>query len=158
MKNKKIRDNEDNDREGRLKSALSYCYRLLNYKPYTESEIANKIAAKFGEDIVDDVVLSLKNAKLIDDQLYIKLWVTSRVNSHPEGISVMKYKLRNKGIPEQLIEEYFSKNEIDESDMVRRVIDKKRKHYGAEKNKLYRYLLQKGFRSEVISRVIKECF
>ncbi len=146
----------DDDIKGRLKSALSYCYKILNYKPYTEFEIAQKIGKKFGDDVVDQTLEKLKKARLVDDRLYVKLWVNSRINSHPEGIIVMKYKLKQKGIPNSIVEEYFSLNEIDEKEMIRNVIEKKLKHYNGDKNKMYKYLLGRGFNSENISLILKD--
>ncbi|NIA23527.1 MAG: hypothetical protein GWP03_05155 [Proteobacteria bacterium] len=155
MKKKKSEIVSNDDKGGRLKSALSYCYRILNYKPYTELEIAQKIGNKFGDDVVDEILEKLKKARLVDDRLYVKLWVESRVNSHPEGIIVMKYRLRQKRIPDEIIEEYFTLNPVDEKEMIKSVIGKKLKHYKGNKNKMYKYLLGKGFNSENISFVLK---
>ena len=144
------------DKEFRFKSALRYCYKILNYKPYTEHEIGEKVAVKYGEDIVEDILKRLKEERLVNDRLYIKLWVNSRINSHPEGVIIMKYKLKQKGIPANTVEMYFSENPVDEREMIRATIKKKFKHYYGNKGKLYKYLLNKGFGSENITSVLNE--
>jgi len=155
-----MNDNKNNeiDSKDRVQKALSYCYLIIKRKIYTENEIRSKVSRKFGEDIVDIIINKLKKEDLVNDEIYIKLWVRDRIEFHPEGIIRMKFELNRKGIHDSIIYDYFIKNSVNEDTMIRKLIKKKMKNNGINRDKLYNFLLRRGFVSEKISNILNEYY
>ncbi len=151
------KNNEINNKD-RVQKALSYCYLIIKRKIYTENEIRSKVSIKFGEDIVDIVIDKLKKEDLVNDRIYIKLWVRDRIEFHPEGIIKMKFELNRKGIHGNIINDYFRNNSVNENVMIRKLIKKKMKNRSINRDKLYNFLLRRGFVSEGISNILNEYY
>jgi len=151
------KNNEINNKD-RMQKALSYCYLIIKRKIYTENEIRSKVSRKFGEDIVDTLIVRLKKEDLVNDKIYIRLWVRDRIEFHPEGIIKMKFELKRKGIPDSIIYDYFIKNSVNENTMIRKLIKKKMKNNDINRDKLYNFLLRRGFVSDKISNILNEYY
>jgi regulatory protein len=150
--------NDEINNKDRVQKALSYCYSIIKRKIYTENEIRIKVSRKFGEYIVDALIVRLKKEDLVNDKIYIELWVRDRIELHPEGIIKMKFELKRKGIPDSIINDYFRRNSVNENVMIRKLIKKKMKSNGINRDKLYNFLLRRGFVSEKISNILNEYY
>jgi len=68
--------------EQNTKKAQSYSLRLLAIRLRTEKEIKNKLEDKsFSKETIEHLVSKLKEVKLLNDEIFTKLWVESRKKS-----------------------------------------------------------------------------
>ncbi|MRS02256.1 hypothetical protein EG832_03350, partial [bacterium] len=79
--------------------------RLLDYRPRTEKEIHQRLIQKgFSTLEIEQVIERLKRANLVQDQQFAKMWIENRNDYHPRSQRLMRYELRIKGVPEQMID------------------------------------------------------
>ncbi|EKD88365.1 MAG: hypothetical protein ACD_34C00585G0003 [uncultured bacterium] len=135
--------------------------RLLDYRPRTEKEIRQRLIQKgYGPLEIDQVVLRLKRANLVQDQQFAKMWIENRNDYHPRSQRLMRYELRIKGVSEQMIESALA-DSADDIELATRAAA----HYARKLNfqdrelfrkKLSAFLARRGFSYGTISPVIRD--
>jgi regulatory protein len=143
-----------------------YAYRLLNYRPRTELEIRDKLKKRgFAEDIIDCLVLKLKEKSLVDDYNFARMWVKFRMQGNNHGFFKIRQELLEKGIDKDIIEDVLQllKKDFNEYDTAMQLIGPRLKSIcGLDKDKaqrrLYSYLKRRGFSGSIIYRVINEAY
>jgi regulatory protein len=146
--------------------AESYAYRLLNYRPRTELEIRDKLKQRgFAEDIIDCLVLKLKEKSLVDDYNFARMWAKYRMQGNNHGFFKIRQELLEKGIDKNTVEdiEQLLKEDFNEYDTAKQLIMPRLKSMGGlDKDKaqrrLYSYLKRRGFSSGTIYKVINEAY
>ena len=93
-----------------LDNVKSRVLKYIVYKKRTEIEVRNKFKGVFNEDIFEEVIENLKSLGYIDDKNYIDRAVNEYTSLKNMSIREIKYKLLNKGIDKNLIEQYFTDN------------------------------------------------
>lgn len=137
--------------------ALKY---VLNHKR-TEKEVVNKLENEGIEcDIIDEVIKELKQKEYINDKLYVEKYIKKRLTFNPKSINLIKKELLKKGISMEVVEFIFGEFEIDEHKTIEKLISKKFKQLDFEDskkmNKVYTYLLYRGFNITTINEVINK--
>ena len=137
--------------------ARDYAFLLLKFRLRSEKEISQRLKKKkFTEEIIRETLLFLRDKGFIDDNLFAKAWVASRVKK-PLGLRKIRGELNLKGIDKEIID--FQINEIkkgySEPGLVKKIIkDKLKKLKGIQaqkaKRRIYAYLLYRGFSPEVV--------
>lgn len=132
--------------------------KYIMYKKRSESEVRRKFQKDMDEDMLDDIIEYLKDAKYIDDEDYIKRTVNNFMILKNLSIKEIKYKLMAKGLGRNDIENYISKNEdeLEEYEMksIKNIFYKK--SATMEPEDIRQYLLRKGYSSENIRKVMEE--
>lgn len=129
--------------------------RYALYKKRTEKEIREKF--KDAEtNYVDDIIEFLIEDNYINDKEYIEAYFYDSINLRNNSLKEIKFKLTNKGIDRYMIEKYIDDN-LDELvnyeiNSIKLLLER-RKEIEEEKN--IRYLLNKGYSFENISKAIK---
>ena len=146
---------DDMIKEAKLK-ALS----LLNYMDRTESQLRQKLREKsFDDNAIDKAVDYVKSFGYINDAGYAERYILSKQGSKSKR--EIYASLTQKGIHREDIEiamENCYKAE-DELAAIQRLCEKK--HFvaeeatDAEKNRMYNYLLRKGFKVDDVCKIIK---
>ena len=125
------------------------------YKKRTESEVRKKFCSVMEEEILDDIIEYVKEAGYINDQEYIKKLVQEYMNLKEMSIREIKLKLYQKGIYADEINNYIEENremlEEYELNSARKVFDKKKNLN--DKQKITRYLLNRGFEPDILSKI-----
>ncbi|MDX9691782.1 MAG: RecX family transcriptional regulator [Acholeplasmataceae bacterium] len=103
------------------------------------------------EAITKQMIKKLKDKKYLDDEIYLKTYISLKAHQH--GPKKLSYDLKQKGIPFEFIENAL--NEINESEVIQSLMDKKipslkQKPYQQKVRLLKSFLLQKGFSNEAI--------
>ena len=146
-----------------LLSAKNYAYRLIKFRVRSEKEIRDKLKNKeYDPAAIQEVVDFLKKSRLLDDELFARLWVQSRIKK-PLGPAKLRYELKLKGIDSDIIENTFRQlqENYSEEKVIEEIIRKKMKKMGnidAEKAKsrLYGFLLRRGYpRNLVVDGLLK---
>ena len=150
-----------------MKENLSRCkntaLRIIERSYKTEMEIKEKLIEK-GYDLesILPVVDFLKEYSFIDDKEYIKLYIKDRIRR--QGSQKIKYALIKKGIdPNEIEANLTNLNKDQEKDVALELVKKKHSQLvGREKdiyklsNKLYRFLVGRGYDYALAKDVIKK--
>lgn len=163
LKNRHLEENNN------LEEKLTYLKnRLLNYlkfRPRTEKEsivfLKKIIEKKNWSDIKIQIIIDrFKEWQLINDRVFIDWFVSSRKKLHPKGKQLIIYELKQKGIDQKLIADYFSKQPLNEEKLAFDLVKKysyRWQNLTAHKRreKIIRFLISRGFSFETIKKVTK---
>ena len=127
--------------------------KYIVYKRRTEYEVRQKFKNEFDEEMFEDIIEYLKDAKYIDDEEYIEKIVNNFKILKNLSNKELKFKLISKGLDKNLIEDFFYENreELEEYEIKSaiNIIIKKTKEM--EKDEIKMYLLKKGYRQSSIN-------
>ncbi len=130
--------------------------KYILYKKRTENEVRTKFQSILEEELLEDIITYLKEAKYIDDTEYIQKIIHNFKTLKNLSMAELKYKLLAKGLNKNLIEDYFYENQEElteyEINAACHMIEKKKKDL--EAGEIKKYLLKKGYKQDNI----KEAF
>ncbi len=150
--------------KGDIAKAKSAALRLVKFRARSEKEIRDKLTSKsFDPAVIDQVITSLKESRIIDDDLFARLWVESRIKK-PLGIGRLRQELRRKGIEGAIIEKVLerARENYDEDAVIRGIIGRRSRQMAdlpADKAKarLFGYLVRRGYpKDRVMEAIIDE--
>ncbi|WP_311516564.1 regulatory protein RecX [uncultured Anaerococcus sp.] len=148
--------------ENSYNRAKNYILSRISYANKTSFEIGKILRDKgYEADVVDRVMNFLVDFHLIDDNEFVRAFISDKSSINGWTRNKIKYKLRIKGIPDSLIDENLDLIDAEkEYERAKYFAQKKaRGDYSfANKNKVYRHLASKGFDFDLISRVVGEIF
>lgn len=132
--------------------------KYVLYKKRSEYEIRNKFSKIIEEDLLDDIIEYLKEAKYIDDKLYIEKTVNNFIALKNLSIKEIRYKLMSKGLNKNDIEDYIyqNKDELENYEIksAQNIIYKK--SITMEEEKIKNYLIKKGYKIENIEEALNK--
>ena len=132
--------------------------KFILYKKRSENEVRRKFEKEIDENMMEDIIEYLKEAKYIDDSEYIRRTVNNFMILKNLSIKELKYKLLAKGLSKNDIEDYIyeNKEELEEYEIksISNIIYKKSS--SMEQDEIKQYLLKKGYKSENINKAIEE--
>lgn len=132
--------------------------KYILYKKRTENEIRTKYSGEIEENLLEDIIEYLKQAKYINDKEYIKKTVNNYIALKNLSIKEIKYKLLSKGLNKNDIEDYIYENKEDlegyETKSASNIIYKKAT--SMEQEEIKQYLLKKGYKIDNINKAIEE--
>ena len=167
---KEIENLEQQSEFGKLYAlALNYCLM----RPHSEREIRdylmkktlskklrNKKTGEFYEKSgvsklsVEQVLARLKEKKYIDDEKFARFWLENRNQRKGSSLKKLRAELLQKGVSGVIIEQVFAETSRNDSEEIRKIIDKKAKRY-PDQQKLVAYLARQGFSFDEINRALK---
>lgn len=122
----------------------------LSFKQRTISEIIKYLKQHDIQDsYIPKIIENLKKENWVNDLQYVKTYLAQNLNTGDKGVSVLKQKLIQKGIPPQLIEQELAN--LDFSQLAEKVAQKLLKKYHqkypikALRDKMIQNMLSKGF-------------
>ena len=131
--------------------------KYILYKKRSENEVRKKFEKELDENMLEDIIEYLKEAKYIDDSDYIRRTVNNFIILKNLSIKELKYKLLAKGLNKNDIEDYIyeNKEELEEYEVksISNIIYKK--SVAMEKDEVKQYLLKKGHKLENINKAIE---
>ena len=141
------------------KRAKRRAMHILEQMDRTEHELREKLTkSEYPEECTDAAIEYVKKYKYIDDERY----AFNYVRFHQEKLSKQQLtvKLSQKGVNKELITAALeSEYEADDEEKIRTLLEKK--HYDYEKmdrkecNRVYQYILRRGFKSNDILKVMR---
>ena len=165
----KVNDKVDLERLKKMAEEDNYlkcknsAIRIIERSYKSEKEIREKLLLKEYENkTIDRTLEFLKEYNLLNDEKLTSMYVKDRLRS--EGKNKIKFSLIRKGISEDLIEEELSK--VDDDNLRETAYNLGLKKYNTLlkrendkyklSQKLYRFLMSKGYGYDLISEVVKE--
>lgn len=132
--------------------------KYILYKKRSENEIRNKFSKSIEENLLEDIIEYLKEAKYIDDKEYIEKTINNFKALKNLSIREIKYKLMSKGLSKSDIDEYMYENreEMEEYEIKSANNIFYKKSPSMENEDIKQYLLKKGYKSENINKAMEE--
>jgi regulatory protein len=144
-----------------LEKARDYAFLLLKFRPRSEKEICLRLKRKkFDPEVIQKTLSFLIEKGFLDDHYFAKAWIESRLR-RPFGLRRIRQELKEKGIRQEIIDrqvEEVSKDYCEEEVVLKVAKARLNSLKGIEpqkkKNRLYGYLLRRGFSPEEIIEVV----
>lgn len=132
--------------------------KYILYKKRSENEIRTKFSKEMEENLLEDIIEYLKEAKYIDDKEYIRKTVNNYIALKNLSQRELKYKLLAKGLNKNDIEDYIydNKEELEEYEIKSAGNIIYKKSTTLEKEEIKQYLLKKGYKTENIRKAMEE--
>ena len=123
--------------------------KYILYKKRTEQEVRRKFSSTINEDMLEDIIEYLKEAKYIDDNEFISKTINNYIALKNSSIKELEYKLLSKGLDKKDIDNY-----IYEIKSAKNIFYKK--STSMEEQEIVQYLLKKGYKMENIKEAIEQ--
>lgn len=122
--------------------------KYIMYKKRTEYEVRTKFKNQVDEDMLDDIIEYLKEAKYINDYEFIDKQVNEYMLLKTMSIKEIKYKLYGKGLDKKLIEKYIDENYERLQEYENKCIEKikAKKSQTMDEQEIQQYLYRKGYK------------
>ncbi|MFA6081250.1 MAG: regulatory protein RecX [Patescibacteria group bacterium] len=106
---------------------LNIAFFYLKFRPRTIKETRNHLYEKvrmthWSHEAVDKVIDHLIELKFLDDNAFIDYLVNSRTKTKVKGVYAIKQELNRFGVDRELVDEYFSKIEINEEELAKKIL------------------------------------
>lgn len=133
---------------------------LISYRDHSKKELVEKISRTCSQESAEAAAERLQELGLVNDENYARRYYKELTEGSkhlsPRGA---KYKLIEKGIDRNLIDDIIDEAEVDEKEQIRILIEKKYRNFNQDE-KFHRRavaaLQRKGFRWDDIKSVMNE--
>lgn len=148
------------------KLATLQALNIISYSMKTEKELIQKLKEKdFDDNSIEYAIENMKKYGYVDDEAYVISYIKNKAIPQKFGERKIIQNLSQKGIDNSLIKEKINElyNDDDKKENVMLLSEKylsKLNKYDdiKKKQKLYNYLLGKGFSYDLISYACKKVF
>lgn len=142
------------------KRATLRAMHILERTDKTEAQLRRKLEeSEYPKEAVESAITYVTSYGYLDDRRYAEHYIEWKKQG--KGKARLKMELVQKGISREIIEEVLESTDFGETrEMIRQIILKKRKTdipmNEKEKQRLYGFLMRKGFSSSDILAVMRE--
>jgi len=146
-------------RADQFQQCLDAASHYLSYRPRSEKEIRGRLRRRgFDQNIIEGVLLKLKEQRLIDDASFAQFWKENRESFSPRSRLLLRLELKEKGVDPETAEAVTQG--VDEEEGAYQAARKKASSlkegdYQAFRRKLGAFLRRRGFSYEVINRTLE---
>ena len=132
--------------------------KYILYKKRSENEVRKKFDKEIEENLLEDVIAYLKEAKYIDDKEYIEKTIHNFMALKNLSIREMEYKLYSKGIKKEDIEDYIyeNKEELNQYEIKSANNIANKKITSLEIEEIKQYLMKKGYKKDNIAIALED--
>lgn len=151
------------NREIVVKEAYTKMAQLCSRSEQCSTDIRKKIVAyEIMDELVEEIITKLKTEKFLDDERYVKAYVSDKFRLNKWGKIKIRHYLKAKGLSDGLIDNGL--NEIDEEQYKKVLIatlkEKAKKVKTTNKyekaGQIIRFAQSRGFEPEMIHRYLNE--
>lgn len=144
-------------KENQLMTAKRKAYELIQNNPKSENKIRERLKKeKYDSEIIEKTITFLYNFDLLNDEEFSKKYIHDYLLKKKAGKYKLINKLQENGIKYDLALK-VTNNLIDdelELKMINQILETEKKFDILDKNKIFRMLLNRGFNSEIIRKII----
>lgn len=134
-------------------------YNALRYaamRPRSQWEMEMYLQRKNADkDAAEEIVQRLRNLSMLSDADFARSWIANRRLLKSTSKRRLRLELKQKHVPDEIIDEALAEDETDERQTVRELIEKKRRRY-PDPQKLMQYLARQGFSYDDIKSTLDE--
>lgn len=142
------------------REVLPEAVRLLARRDYSEHELCCRLKAKgYDEPAIGEAVRRLKERGYLNEAALCHALYRKWVSGGKVGLKAIVYKLKQRGISENIIQEMTVEYDLDEEQERALVLIKKKfgeLDLGGQKQKIARFLIGKGFTDSIIARILDQ--
>jgi regulatory protein len=142
-----------------MSSVYDKAVKLLKIRPHHSEELTKKLLLRgFNREEINAVIQKLQDENLIDNVGFAQMYLDELLRNKTFGFYMLKAKLMHRGIASNEAENLLRENLSieDEKEIAMKIVNREQATGNREeKMKLAGKLQRRGFRSEVISSVIK---
>jgi len=151
------------NREIIIREAYSKMAQLCSRSEQCSVDIRKKMVAyEIMDELVDEIISKLKEEKFIDDERYVKAYISDKFRLNKWGKIKIRHYLKAKGLTDSLIDKGL--NEINEDQYKKTLIaalkEKAKKVKSDNKyektGQIIRFAQSRGFEPEIIHRYLSE--
>jgi len=143
-----------------FQKALNYSFLLLKYRARSKKEIIDRLRRrKYPLAVIEKTLEFLEDQNYVNDEKFAVSFIRERLR---KGFGKRKiiFDLKRLGLSKELIEEELGKIDNNQyRDTIRGLMQKRLRRYRGNqdaKNKIFCYLVQRGFAPDDIKEVIDE--
>ncbi|MGL4453421.1 MAG: recombination regulator RecX [Sarcina sp.] len=150
--------------EDELKKCKNTALRIVERSFKSENEVHKKLIEKgYEEEVVGVALAFLSEYGYINDKNFASMYIRDKLKT--EGKNKIKYALIRKGIDESIIKEALYENANEETEFETAIKLAKRRYDSIKKRetdkyklsqKLYRFLVGKGYNFDLVSEVVRK--
>ncbi len=140
-----------------LEKAMNYC----SYSERSVQDVTEKLHAwNANSEQIHAIINQLKEENFINEARYVRAFMEGKIRNNQWGMNKILYALKNKNIPDSLVQSCKDELDMDEyqavlhkiltSKVIKEPNDFKRR------GKLAQYAMQKGFEADLIWKIINE--
>jgi regulatory protein len=141
-----------------LDKAYDRALNLIMRRARSEWEMRDYLKRKeYDPDQIEATISRLRERGYIDDADFARRWVENRRLLKATSKRRLMQELRQKRVADDIIEEVLNADETDEREVLRQLIDRKRKQTKYQDDlKLTQYLVRQGFDYGIIKEAVNE--
>lgn len=140
-----------------LRQAHANALKYVSYKSRSEAEVRSRLLRHYSNDLVEEVLIILKESSVVDDKRFANEWRDSRDAHNPRAAWIVEKELIAKGICKTLAKETIHKMDDNES-AYKAAFKEASKFSNANhvtfQRKLYAYLRRRGYSDFVLQNTI----
>ena len=139
--------------------AYGRALRYVAMRPRSEWEVAFYLKRKeVSEDESAAIIARLSRAGLLDDLAFARTWIASRRLLKATSKRRLAQELRQKRVPDNVIEQALAEDSGDEQQILQEIVAKKRRlpRYKNDATKLKQYLARQGYSYDDIKAALSE--
>ncbi len=151
------------NRELIVKEAYSKMAQLCSRSEQCTTDIRRKMVVyELVDEIVEEIISKLQKDKFLDDERFVKAYVSDKFRLNKWGKIKMKHYLKMKGLPDSLIREGLDSIDDEKyiSVLIKTMKDKaktiKKKEKFEKMGQIIRFTQNRGFEPELIHRHLNE--
>ena len=98
-------------------AAYEAALNFLSYRPRAAREVELRLRKKqYAPEQIEAAVARLRKQGLIDDREFSRFWISNRQNFSPRGPRLLRSELRQKGVPQDVVDEMLSEYKEEQSE------------------------------------------
>ena len=147
-------------KESDYNKAREKAFRLLSIRPHSEKELYDKLIRDHDEHTAASIIDRFREMDLINDRDFAASYF-EQLQCKGKSFTEIRYKLLQKGISREIIDELLAGSDISEYDTVKGLIESKyRSRLERENGKklVFDALARRGFSPGVIRTVLGELY
>lgn len=144
-----------------LEVGFQKALNFISYRPRSAQEVQRRLKDYgYNENQVEAILERLKQAKLVEDAEFARLWVENRSEFRPRSRRVLRIELLQKGIAEEEIQTALGDVEEDSALAYQAAIRYARRLRGMEwrefRERLGAFLVRRGFDYGTLNPVVRQ--
>jgi regulatory protein len=142
-----------------VEQAYERALKLLATRPRSEAEVRRKLREhEVAEPVMEEVLVRLRRAGLVDDGAFANYWVENRDAFRPRSKRALLAELRRKGVAEDALKQALA--DVNDADTAYRVAAQRARRLQALPRpefhrKLGEFLARRGFDYETIAPILE---
>ncbi len=136
--------------------------RSIEIRPHSTYELKRKLAEKFPDDegVILKVIEEMEVVQLVNDRRFAEEFVHHLIQKNIGRIKI-EVETRRKGLDKEIVEQMLLNEGWDEAESAKKALEEKESRIDEsdprrKKMKLMNFLRSRGFRDEVIYKLLRE--